>query len=101
MKILITGIDGMIGHKIAQSLSQDFYVIGSTRKNIKPLDLGINKCKLVNIDDTEKFLENIKPDVIINCVGITIRRGININIVNTKLINSDLPHIFNNWVEKK
>lgn len=104
MKILITGIDGMIGHKIAQSLSQDFYVIGSTRKNIKPLDLGINKCKLVKhdflIDDTEKFLENIKPDVIINCVGITIRRGININIVNTKLINSDLPHIFNNWVEK-
>ena len=87
MKILITGIDGMIGHKIAQSLSQDFHVIGSTRKNIKPLDLGINKCNLVKhdflIDDTEKFLENIKPDVIINCVGITIRRGININIVNT------------------
>ena len=34
MKVLILGIDGMIGHKIAQSLSNDFILFGSTRKNI-------------------------------------------------------------------
>ena len=32
MRILILGIDGMIGHKIAQSLSDDFIITGTTRK---------------------------------------------------------------------
>ena len=50
MKILISGIDGMIGHKIGQSLSKDFDIIGTTRKNIKPLDIGITNCKLISHD---------------------------------------------------
>ena len=55
---------------------------------------------MIFTDNTQKLLNTIKPDIVINCVGITIRRGININKENTKLLNSDLPHLFNNWVEK-
>ena len=43
MKILILGIDGMIGHKIAQSLDNDLIVVGSTRKKIKNIDIGLKK----------------------------------------------------------
>jgi len=104
MKILILGIDGMIGHKIAQSLSQDFNVIGSTRKKIKPNDLGITKCELITHDfitnNTLNLLNNTNPDIIINCVGVTIRRGINNNIDNTELLNSNLPQILNDWAER-
>ena len=42
MRILILGIDGMIGHKIAQSLSQDYEVIGSTRKDVNHQKIGLN-----------------------------------------------------------
>ena len=104
MKILILGIDGMIGHKIAQSLSEDFILIGSTRKNISNSDIGIKNCNLIThnfiTDITLTLLDNINPDIIINCVGITIRRGLNNDYNHTELLNSKLPHKLNKWVEK-
>ena len=104
MKILILGIDGMIGHKIAQSLANDFIIIGSTRKKINNLDIGIRKCDLVTHDfikdNTLNLLDRIKPNIIINCIGVTIRRGINTNTNDTELLNSKLPHKLNEWVEK-
>tara|TARA_B100000900_G_scaffold415406_1_gene445182 strand:+ start:1255 stop:2124 length:870 start_codon:yes stop_codon:yes gene_type:complete len=103
MKILITGVDGMIGHKIAQSLSDDYNLYGLTRKKLKPEDLGLKKCKLIFHDfiknNTSNLLDEIIPDVIINCAGITIRRGINENELNTELLNVNLPHILSNWVD--
>ena len=103
MKILVTGIDGMIGHKIAQSLSKEFQVFGSTRKKIKSINIGTEKCEIINhdfiIDNNLGLIDEIDPDIIINCVGITIRRGLNNSIENTKKLNSDLPHKLNHWVE--
>ena len=49
MKVLILGIDGMIGHKIAHSLSQDFELYGSSRKDIDIKDLKIPNGKIVYI----------------------------------------------------
>ena len=46
MKVLILGIDGMIGHKIAHSLSQDFELYGSSRKDIDIKDLKIPNGKI-------------------------------------------------------
>ena len=103
MRVLILGIDGMIDHKIAQSLSKDHQLIGSSRKKIKPEDLGLKKCNLIFHDfckhNTLNLLNETIPDVIINCAGITIRRGINENEFNTELLNSNLPHILSDWVE--
>jgi len=108
MKVLILGIDGMIGHKIAQSLSHDFILFGSTRKNINIDAIGLDKGSLIHhdflIDDNFSIFENIKPDVIINCIGITTRRGPSLNISNTIEINEKLPHEINLWAsdnEKK
>ena len=50
MKVLILGIDGMIGHKIAQSLSRDFVLFGSTRKDITIDSIGLKSCCLVYYD---------------------------------------------------
>tara|TARA_A100001011_G_C14318875_1_gene849431 strand:+ start:5290 stop:6159 length:870 start_codon:yes stop_codon:yes gene_type:complete len=104
MKIFITGIDGMIGHKIAQSLSEEHTIIGSSRKNIKSEDLGINDCELITHDflkdDILEILDKINPEIIVNCAGITIRRGINDNYDNTILLNSNLPHRIDDWTER-
>ena len=97
MRILVLGIDGMIGHKIAQSLSDDFTIIGTTRKK----KIGIKKAEFVLHDflndNTLDLLKSINPDVLINCVGTTIRRGVSKNKNNTELLNSELPHILNKW----
>ena len=105
MRILILGIDGMIGHKIAQSLSYDYEVIGSSRKNINLEDIGLTKGLLFNNDflknDYDTFLNKILPDIIINCIGITTRRGISNNSLNTDFINNQFPHKILEWTSKK
>ena len=100
MKILILGADGMIGHKIAQSL-EDFELILASRKSISSKSIGILKGKMVlhNLitDSLDLLLDSTTPDIIINCAGITIRRGIESNMVNTRLLNSELPHKLDSW----
>tara|TARA_B100001109_G_C18862091_1_gene474594 strand:- start:2012 stop:2881 length:870 start_codon:yes stop_codon:yes gene_type:complete len=101
MKILILGADGMIGHKIAQSLNNDFELILSSRKNISPSSIGIKDGNMLLHDLTnnsiDSFLNKTFPDLIINCAGITTRRGIEDNIQNTIFLNSHLPHKLDNW----
>ena len=100
MKILILGADGMIGHKIAQSL-EDFELILASRKSISSKSIGVINGKMVlhNLitDSLDLLLDSTTPDIIINCAGITIRRGIESNMVNTRLLNSELPHKLDSW----
>ena len=102
MRILILGIDGMIGHKIAQSLSNNYQIIGSTRKDLSLQSIGLNDGSLYKKDfikdDYNSFFNEISPDVIINCIGITTRRGIASNPLNTDLINTQFPHKISEWV---
>ena len=83
MRILILGADGMIGHKIAQSL-EDFELILASRKSISLKSIGIIKGKMVlhNLitDSLDLLLDSTTPDIIINCAGITTRRGVEDNI---------------------
>ena len=103
MKVLVLGIDGMIGHKIAQSIQNNYELIGTSRKDIKNQDIGLNQGKIVKYDflkhNLESLLKNVSPSVIINCVGITPRRGINESIKNLELLNSKLPHFIDNWTK--
>ena len=101
MKVLVLGIDGMIGHKIAQSIQNNYELIGTSRKDLKNQDIGLNQGRIVKHDflkhNLESLLKNVSPSVIINCVGITPRRGINESIKNSELLNSKLPHFIDNW----
>ena len=106
MKILILGGNGMIGHKMYQVLSKyysDTYV--SIRSYDTKYDHLFNRDKVIILNDASDFnnlnklLNNLKPDVIINSIGITIRRGVNYNVSKTIAINSLLPHTLSNWCE--
>ena len=101
MKVLVLGVDGMIGHKIAQLLSSDFKLIGSSRKKISIRDVGIRKGEIVFHDFSNKnidsLLNRINPDVIINCIGVTIRRDIFNKEKNVVFSNSELPHALDKW----
>jgi len=101
MKVLILGSDGMIGHKIAQSLNNDCELILSSRKSISLDSIGVKRGKTLLHDlikdNLDSMLKKTSPDLIINCAGITTRRGVKDNIQNTRLLNSDIPHKLDSW----
>ena len=106
MKVLILGADGMIGHKMAQKFYKPgFELYLNTRskkdflKEIFPKAITIQNNFLVS--DILKILNKISPDYILNCCGITIRRGINLNRSNSIKINSELPYLISDWTRNK
>ena len=105
MKILILGADGMIGHKMAQKLhKQNIELYLNTRSKKNFLTRTFPKAKIVENDflfsDVTELLNLINPKYILNCCGITIRRGINLNKENTIKINSELPDLISDWTSK-
>ena len=105
MKILILGGYGMIGHKMAQVLSVQNHEIFISVRESKDLTLKrISPKAKVFFNDFLKdsilnFLDKVNPDVIINAIGITIRRGAAENISDTIYLNSLFPHQISSWAE--
>ncbi|MDA9037233.1 sugar nucleotide-binding protein [Flavobacteriaceae bacterium] len=102
MKVLILGADGMIGHKMAQSLSHfDLYLNSRSKSNY--LQEYFPSSTLSNFDflnqNIEDLLEKTLPDCIINAVGITIRRGASYN-KETNFLNSQLPKKIDFWCKE-
>ena len=102
MKILILGADGMIGHKMAQSLSHfDLYL--NSRSHSNYLQEHFPNSTLSNFDflnqNIEDLIVKISPDYIINAVGITIRRGASDN-KETNFLNSQLPKKIDFWCKE-
>lgn len=105
MKILILGGDGMIGHKMAQVLSNlNHEIIISIREQRELTKQCFSSQVNVFFNDFLKenvftFLDRVNPDVIINAIGITIRRGVNDHVSNAIYINSYFPHQLDNWAD--
>ena len=103
MKILILGGDGMIGHKMVQVLgAQNHEIVISVReKRELSLKSFSSKSKVFFNDFLKEnvlnFLDKVNPDVIVNAIGVTIRRGAAENIADTIYLNSFFPHLLANW----
>ena len=103
MKILILGGDGMIGHKMTQVLSSQNHEIVISVREKRDLTLkSVSSKSKVFFNDFLKdnildFLIKVNPDVIINAIGVTIRRGSTKNISDTIYLNSLFPHQLSNW----
>ena len=107
MKILILGGNGMIGHKMYQTISKihkDTWV--TLRKSLTSYSYSeiynpekvIDNIDLINFQTISNQLNKINPDIVINACGITIRRGIETLKSNSIILNSALPHFLNEWV---
>lgn len=101
-KILILGIEGMVGHKLFLELSKrsslDVY---ATARAIGDLDKKLSSrlmAKIISKIDINQFdmvverLNELKPDIVINCIGIIkqfIRDDDPLPVIE---INSAMPH---------
>ena len=90
-KVIILGSTGMLGHLV-------YHFLDSTNKydlyNLSFRNKLNSKTIIVDISDQQKLsnlINDISPDVIINCVGVLIK-GSKENLKNAIYINAYFPH---------
>jgi len=98
MKILILGLNGMLGNAFLKTINKynKFEVYGTVRKNNNLKDL---ECIQIfeNVSCEEFFkLENIlyqlKPSVVINCIGLVKQNASSKDNIKSITINALFPH---------
>lgn len=101
MKVLVVGVSGMLGHVVFRHLSRDpsLEVWGSARGGgvLAHFDesLGEKICigvDVLDIDALIGLLERVKPDVVVNCVGLIKQLENSSDPLIALPINAMLPH---------
>ncbi|EOR24554.1 dTDP-4-dehydrorhamnose reductase [Clostridium sartagoforme AAU1] len=74
MKILITGSKGQLGNELQKIIKTGEAEIGKVSKNIKNSEvfaLDVEELDITKLEDVKRVLNEIKPDVVINCAAAT------------------------------
>ncbi len=106
MKLLILGGSGMVGHSLVRKLSRNHEVFCALRKNqkfesVNFFDNVIKESNCIFIEDINEhtnlknIIENLSPDILINCIGVIKQRNNADNLSNMIKINALLPQILN------
>lgn len=108
-KILILGGGGTLGHKLWQKLPERFdEVYVSLRKpkehyaacGLFNSNKVIDGLDLRDFSALQKTLDELKPDVIVNCAGVTLRCAEAKDVQSNLLVNALLPHQLASWCEQ-
>ena len=100
MKVLVIGGGGMLGHKLVQVFSREFDVFTTLRDRVETYaQFGIfdasKTFENIDIEDiagVETIFEKIRPDVVVNAVGLIKQLPNAANVVETLNINAIFPH---------
>ncbi len=101
MKILVIGASGMIGSTMLRVLSEKkgWQVFGSVRdasvKRFFSSAIGERLCPGVDVekqDDLVRIMDRIRPDVVVNCAGLTKHKPEAENPLVSVPINTLMPH---------
>lgn len=103
MRILVVGGAGMLGHKMFQILRERFRdTVCTTKEDVRkpPFDRvellqGDDVIRGVDVMDFDRLhdaLKELRPDFIVNCVGIVKQRQESQMAIPSITINSLLPH---------
>ena len=102
-KLLIIGASGMIGHKLFIYFSKlkNFDTYGFVRnKNILSNNKLLDSKKIIEVEilkdyNLRNIINNISPNIVINCAGIVKQNPLIKNISLTIELNSLFPHNLN------
>jgi dTDP-4-dehydrorhamnose reductase len=102
MKILILGGNGMLGHKVYHRLNKYFETFISFRNNPDPGTHNtffpmLNGEHIISVDALKiehlgNSLKQIKPDAVINCIGIIKQRNEAKEAIPSIKVNALFPH---------
>ena len=106
MRILILGGTGMLGHQLWEYFSARFpdtyTTIRQSRNSYETGEL-FNSSRVIDSVDVSDFLELtgvmkcVKPDLILNCIGVTKRRGEASEAIHAITLNALFPHKLVKW----
>lgn len=101
MKILVLGVTGMLGSSVFKLLSTDskYDVVGTARGSKVAEKLArsvhseiITGIDVLNHDDLISLFERVRPNVVINCIGLVKQLSSSSDPAIALPINSILPH---------
>lgn len=98
-RILVVGASGMLGHAAIRILAPDFEVWGACRRPQELPDLGVPGSRILagldamDPDCAHRLVEQVKPDLVINAVGIVKQRADSKNAIPSIAVNSLWPHV--------
>ena len=74
MKILITGSNGQLGNELQKIVATGKAEIGAVSEEIKNAEvfaMDVDTLDITNLEQVKKVLNEVKPDVVINCAAAT------------------------------
>lgn len=100
MRILVLGAGGMLGHQLCRVLNNRMDVFGTVRLdskeyelfNILPENQLIGNIDICDLADLKKTLELIKPNAVVNGIGIVKQRDEAKQAVPSIQVNALFPH---------
>lgn len=106
--LLVLGGEGMLGHKVFQSLCSRYAgmkctIYGSLKDpfyraiNLFSKKNTIEKVNAIDLQALRQSLEKEKPSYLINCIGIVKQRDEGKAAIPNITINSLLPHLLAKW----
>jgi dTDP-4-dehydrorhamnose reductase len=101
LKVLVLGASGMLGNAVMRIMCEksDLEVYGTIRSDSVPQALPteikkniIVSCDVTNQESLTQLFRKIRPDVVINCVGLVKQLAMADDPLITLPINAMLPH---------
>jgi dTDP-4-dehydrorhamnose reductase len=98
-RILVVGANGMLGHEAIRVLAPDFEVWGACRHPQDLPDLGVPPGRMLGdldatkTDSANSLIERVRPDLVINAVGIVKQRPTAKAAIPSISVNSLWPHL--------
>lgn len=101
MKILVLGVTGMLGSAVFRHLSGDpRYVVWGTLRSVSSLNHFpqrfhsqlLTNVDVLDMDILASVMERIRPDVVINCIGLIKQLSDAKDPLSALPINAMLPH---------
>jgi len=102
MRVLVLGASGMLGHRLVMELvGRQFDAAAACRQPAALPDLGLAPDAILGGLDAQRpetvigIVYRLKPDAVVNCVGIVKQRDAAHDPVPSIQVNSLFPHIVN------
>ena len=96
MKMLVLGSNGMLGHVVYNYFKEQNYEVYGT---ICHYGDGIFFDAFSNMEELENIIQQVNPNIIVNCIGILNKAAEDNKLLAVKL-NSLLPHYIDSLSQK-
>ena len=91
MKLLITGVSGLLGINLAMEAIREHEVIGVDRGKLKSAPFQVLKGDILKTGEIYSILDMTHPDCLINCAALANLEKCEEDPYQAKRLNTDLP----------